>query len=71
MIKQNKKVTAVWLILWGAVFLTAEVNYTHKLNGRITYLNSGNLPVIHAQVEAEEGANADRTDADGYFTLVF
>jgi tetratricopeptide (TPR) repeat protein len=71
MIKQIKKVTAVLLILWGAAGATAQVNYTHKLKGRITYLNSGNLPVIHAQVEAREGANADRTDANGYFTLVF
>jgi len=59
------------LILWGAAWAVAQVNYTHKLKGRITYLSSGYRPVIHAQVEAEEGANADRTDNCGYFTLVF
>jgi tetratricopeptide (TPR) repeat protein len=71
MIKQVKNVTAVLLILCGAAGAVARVNYTHKLKGRITYMNSGNRPVIHAQVEARDGANADRTDNRGYFTLVF
>jgi len=71
MIKKIKKVTAVLLILCGAAGAVARVNYTHKLKGRITYMNSGNRPVINAQVEARDGAHADRTDNRGYFTLVF
>lgn len=39
MIKQVKNASAVLLILCGAAGAVAEVNYTHKLKGRITYMN--------------------------------
>ncbi|NIM18537.1 MAG: tetratricopeptide repeat protein [Candidatus Aminicenantes bacterium] len=67
----KKQIAAVLLILWATCGGTAQVHYTHKLKGRITYLNSGFKPVVGAQVTAEQGANADQTNNQGEFTLVF
>ncbi len=66
----KKNLLSVLLIICMVVGLTAQVNYTHTLKGRITYLSSGYRPVVGAQVIAE-GATPTRTDADGRFTLVF
>ena len=68
---QIKMVVFILVILWGFGIGMAQVNYTHKLEGRITYLNSGFKPVVGAQVIPDEEAHAKRTDADGRFTLVF
>ncbi len=67
----NKILVTILFILWGTTGGMAQVNYTHKLKGRVTYLSSGYKPVAGAQVEAQKGASPTRTDNDGWFSLVF
>ncbi len=52
-----KILAVVLLITAGTTGLLGQINYTHTLKGRITYLSSGYKPVAGAQVEAVKGAN--------------